>query len=121
MLQPTTTAVAQVRSGALIALGTTGTRRLPMLPDTPTIAEIVPGFAADGWQGMLMPAGTPPAVIERLNREINAILALPETAERFTSLGIQPWTSTPEQMQAQITADIAKWGKVIRDARIEAQ
>jgi tripartite-type tricarboxylate transporter receptor subunit TctC len=121
MLQPTTTAVAQVRSGALIALGTTGTKRLPMLPDTPTIAEIVPGFAADGWQGVMVPAGTPPAVITRLNREINAILALPETAERFAGLGIQPWTSTPEQMQAQISGDIVKWGKVIREARIEAQ
>jgi tripartite-type tricarboxylate transporter receptor subunit TctC len=121
MLQPTTTAVAQVKSGTLIALGTTGTQRLPMLPDVPTIAEVVPGFAADGWQGLMVPAATPQPVIERLNKEMGAILALPETADRFGKLGIQPWPSTPQQMQTIIEADIQKWGKVIRDARIEAQ
>ncbi len=121
MLQPTTTAVAQVKRGTLIALGTTGTKRLPMLPDVPTVAEIVPGFAADGWQGMMVPAGTPAAIVERLNREIAAILALPETAERFASLGIEAWPTTPQQMQAVIQADTVKWGKVIREARIEAQ
>jgi tripartite-type tricarboxylate transporter receptor subunit TctC len=121
ILQPTTTAVVQVQKGTLIALGTTSTQRLPSLPDVPTIAEVVPGFAADGWQAVQVPAGTPPAVIERLNREINAILALPETAERFGTLGIQAWPSTPQQMQALIQADTAKWGKVIREARIEAQ
>lgn len=121
MLQPTTTAVAQVKKGTLIALGTTGTKRLALLPDVPTIAEVVPGFAADGWQGMLVPAGTPQPIVDRLNREIAAILALPETAERFATLGIEPWTSTPQQMQGIIEADAQKWGKVIRDARIEAQ
>ena len=121
ILQPTTTAVAQVKAGTLIALGTTSAKRLPMLPDVPSIAEVVPGFAADGWQGMLVPAGTPPAIIERLNKEITAILALPETVERFAALGIEPWTSTPQQMQDTITADIEKWGKVIREAGIQAQ
>jgi len=121
MLQPTTTALAQVQKGTLIALGTTSTKRLSMLPDVPSIDEIIPGFAADGWQGLMVPAGTPSPVVERLNRGIAAILAMAETTERFASLGIEPWPSSPQQMGAVIEQDTAKWGKVIRNARIEAQ
>jgi len=121
MFQPTTTAVAQIRKGALIGLGTTGDRRLAVLPDVPAISEVLPGFAADGWQGLMVPAGTPEAVVGRLNREVAAVLALPETAERFAGLGIEAWPSSPAGMGKVIAADTAKWGKVIRDASIEAQ
>lgn len=120
MFQPTTTAVAQVRKGSLIALGTTGTKRLAALPDTPAISEVLPRFAADGWQGLMVPAGTPAAVVERLNKDMAAILALPETAERFSTLGIEAWHSSPQKMQDTIAADSVKWGKVIQAARIEA-
>jgi tripartite-type tricarboxylate transporter receptor subunit TctC len=121
ILQPTTTAIEQSKKGNVIPLGSTGEKRLALLPNVPTIAEVVPGFAADGWQGMMAPAGTPPAIITRLNQEILAVLALPETAERFASLGIEAWPSSPKQMESTITADIGKWGKVIRDAGIEPQ
>jgi tripartite-type tricarboxylate transporter receptor subunit TctC len=121
MFQPTTTALAQIKKGALIGLGTTSPQRLAALPDVPSIQEVLPHFAADGWQGVMAPAGTPRPVIERLNRELQAILALPETTERFASLGINAWHSSPEKMQETIAADTAKWGKVIREARIEAQ
>ncbi len=121
ILQPTTTALTQIKSGTLIGLGSTGTQRLPALPDMPTIGEIVPGFEADGWQGLMAPAGTPSAAIDRINREMAAILAQPDTVERFTALGIQAWPSTPQKMQEVITADIQKWGKVIRDAGVVPQ
>jgi len=121
ILQPTTTAIEQSRKGAVIPLGSTGEKRLALLPNVPTIAEVVPGFAADGWQGMMAPAGTPPAIITRLNAEIAAVLALPETAERFAGLGIEAWPSSPKQMETVIAADIVKWGRVIREARIEPQ
>ena len=121
MVQPTTTAVPQIKSGKLIGLGTTSTKRLAVLPDVPPIAEVVPGFAADGWQGLMAPAGTPPAIVERLRAEVAAILGLPETTERLSALAIEAWPSTPQQMQATIATDTAKWGKVIADARIEAQ
>lgn len=121
MVQPTTTAVPQIKSGKLIGLGTTSTKRLSVLPDVPPIAEAVPGFAADGWQGLMAPAGTPPAIVERLRAEVAAVLALPETTERLSALAIGAWPSTPQEMQATIVADTAKWGKVIADARIEAQ
>ncbi len=91
------------------------------LPNVPSIAEVVPGFAADGWQGMLMPAGTPVALAERFGREIAALLAPPETGERFATLGIEAWPSTPRLMESVIAADIVKWGNVIRGAKIELQ
>jgi tripartite-type tricarboxylate transporter receptor subunit TctC len=121
IFQPTTTAVAQVKSGAVIGLGTTSPKRLAVLPEVPSIAEVLPGFRADGWQGMMAPAGVPAPIVDKLNKAIAGILAMPETNERFAALGIVAWTSTPQQMQDTVTADIAKWGKVIRDARIEAQ
>jgi tripartite-type tricarboxylate transporter receptor subunit TctC len=121
ILQPTTTAIEQSKKGTVIPLGSTGEKRLALLPNVPTIAEVVPGFAADGWQGMMAPAGTPPAIINRLNQEIIAVLALPETAERFAGLGIEAWPSTPKQMDTVIAADVLKWGTVIRNAKIEPQ
>jgi len=121
ILQPTTTAIEQIKSGTVFGLGSTGHKRLPALPEVPAIAEVVPGFEADGWQGLMAPAGTPAAVVERLRKEVVEILALPEVIERFNGLGIQPWTSSPQEMQALIAKDTAKWGEVIRKARIEAQ
>ena len=120
ILQPTTTALEHIKAGAVIALGTTSNRRLPALPNVPSIAEVVPGFEADGWQGVVVPAGTPPQILDRLNREITAVLALPETASRFETLGIQVWSSTASEMGSIIAKDIAKWGRVIRNAGIEA-
>jgi tripartite-type tricarboxylate transporter receptor subunit TctC len=121
MFQPPTNTVPHIRQGTLVALGTTGNKRLPVLPDVPTIAEVLPGFSAEGWQGLMAPAGTPAAVIDRLNREMAAILSLPETTERFAALGIEPMYSTPQKMQQAITDDTRKWKKVILDAHIEVQ
>jgi tripartite-type tricarboxylate transporter receptor subunit TctC len=119
-LEPATTVLEHIKAGTVIPLGTTGKRRLPALPNVPTIAEVVPGFEGDGWQGVEVPAGTPPQIIDRLNSEITAVLALPETAGRFETLGIQVWSSTASEMESIIAADIAKWGRVIRNAGIEA-
>lgn len=121
ILQPTTTAIEQIKKGTVVGLGITSTKRLSSLPGVPSIAEVVPGFAADGWQGMMLPAGSPVALAERMARDIANILALPETGERFAALGIEAWPSSPREMESVIAADIIKWGKVIRGARIEPQ
>lgn len=120
IFQPTTTALEQIKRGTVFGLGITG-KRLPQLPEVPSISEVVPGYAADGWQGVVVRAGTPPAIIETLNREIAAILALPETAETFAKLGIQPSPTSTKEFDALIKADTAKWGEVIRKAGIEAK
>jgi len=118
--QAVTIVLDHIKAGTVIPLGTTGKRRLPALPNVPTIAEVVPGFEGDIWGGVQVPAGTPPQIIDRLNREITAVLALPETAKRFETLGLQTWPSTPSEMESIIAADIAKWGRVIRNAGIKA-
>ena len=121
IVQPTTTAIEQIKKGLLIGLGVTSEKRLALLPNVPSISEVVPGFLADGWQGLVAPAQTPAPIIERINREVAAVLALPETAERFASLGIEAWASSAKNMESVIAADIIKWGKVIRSANIEPQ
>lgn len=121
IVQPTTTAIEQIKKGSLIGLGVTSEKRLALLPNVPSISEVVPGFLADGWQGLVAPAQTPAPIIERINREVAAVLAMPETAERFASLGIEAWASSAKNMESVIAADIIKWGKVIRSANIEAQ
>jgi tripartite-type tricarboxylate transporter receptor subunit TctC len=120
IFQPTTTALEQIKRGTVFGLGITG-ERLPQLPDVPSISEVVPGYAADGWQGVIVRTGTPPAVIETLNREIAAVLALPETAETFARLGIQPSPTGVDEFAALIKSDTSKWGDVIRKAGIEAK
>jgi tripartite-type tricarboxylate transporter receptor subunit TctC len=113
---------AQVRAGKLRGLAVTGTRRLPLLPDVPTVAESgLPGYEATAWHGWLAPAGTPASIITRMQTEVAAILRLPDIRERLARDGIEAVGSTPEQFAAYIRAEIDKWGKVVRDAGIKLE
>lgn len=113
-------ALPLVKAGKLRALGVSTPQRLKLLPDVPPIADTVPGFEVKGWNGILGPAGTPRAIIATLNREIAAIVRTPEFAERLAGDGAAPIGNTPEQFDAIIRADIAKWAKVVKDAGIRA-
>jgi tripartite-type tricarboxylate transporter receptor subunit TctC len=110
-----------IRSGALRALGMTTGARLEVLPDVPTIGETVPGYEVVAWTGIGVPSGTPRAIIERLNREINAGLANPSIKSRLADLTVIPTLYSPAQFGAHWTAETEKWGKVIRAAGIKAQ
>jgi tripartite-type tricarboxylate transporter receptor subunit TctC len=111
---------AQIKAGKLKALATTGARRLLVLPDLPTVAESgYPGFESTAWLGVLAPAGTPKAIIDQLNAQVVKVMALPETRERMAAFGAEITTSTPEQFAAHIRSEIAKLGKVVRDANIK--
>ena len=112
--------VGNVRAGQLRAVGVTGPKRAPALPDVPTLAEGLPGFAVETWFALVAPAGTPRDVRERLNAEIKRALALPDVKQRYTDLGMTADDSTPESVNAYIKSEIAKWTKVIRDADIKA-
>lgn len=116
---PTAIAVmGHVKSGKLRAVGVTGTKRLPSLPDVPTIAETLPGYEAVSWGGVMAPAGTPPEIVKRLNLEINRILKMPDVAEKLESLGAVIVGSTPEEFGEYVKTEIAKWGKVARDNNV---
>ena len=114
--------IGQVKSGALRAVAVTTPKRFEGLPDVPTVIESgLPGYDVASWNGIAAPARTPGPIVERLNREINAVLALPDIRQRFLELGVVPRPSTPAEHKALLVAEIAKWRDVITRARIEKQ
>ena len=114
--------VPQARSGTVRILAVASERRHPALPDVPTVAESgVPGYAATSWNAIAVPAKTPRVVVDRLAREINAVLALPDVREKLAAQGVAARGSTPEEARALLAADIAKWRRVIERSGIERQ
>ena len=111
-----------VKSGKLKALATGGAKRNPVLPDVPTIAEAgVPGYEANNWWGMLAPAGTPPAIVEKLNKAVAAALDSPDLLKQFESEGASVEKMTPAEFGKYIEAEMAKWGRVVKQGHIMAQ
>src|ERR1700709_1755761 len=110
--------IQHIKSGALRALAVTTTDRSPQLPDTPTVAETVPGYEASALFGMGAPKNTPKEIIAKLNSEITAILAEPDMKKRLVELGGEPLIQTPEKFGADIAAETDKWKKVIEGANI---
>jgi tripartite-type tricarboxylate transporter receptor subunit TctC len=119
-MSPLLAAVPQMRSGRLLVIGVTSSQRLPMLPDVPTIAEAaLPGFESMGWFGVLTPARTPRAVVEKLNAEIRHIIAMPDIQERISRDGSTPKTSTPEAFDKFVRDEIAVRKKVFQAAGVK--
>ncbi len=115
------TALPQLKAGRVRALGVGTRERLPFMPDVPPVADTVPGYEVQGWNGMLAPAGTPRAIVDRLNREIVRIVKTPQFAEQFAAEGIVPVGNTPDEFTRVMIADIAKWAKVIKAAGIRGE
>ncbi len=111
-----TSVLPHVRAGKLKALGTSGPQRSRLAPDVPAISETVTGYQAHIWNGLIVPGATPRPLIGRLNQVVVQQLTLPETQNRFTTLGAEVMTSTPQAFDAFIRAEMAKWAKVIKAA-----
>ena len=112
----------QVKSGRLRAIAMTGSRRSPAIPTVPTVAESgVPGYETGSWYGVVVPAGTPKAAIDRLSREIQTIVKSQEVTSRLNEEAVIPVGSTPEAFDKHIRAELARWSKVIRAAKIELE
>src|SRR5262249_16157374 len=111
-----------VRAGTLRALAVTTEQRLATLPDVPTIAELgFPGYEISSWQGLFAPAGTPKEVVAKISAETVAMLKAPDIRQRIAQEGADPLGSMPDAFTARVRAEIAKWGKVVRDAGIGTQ
>jgi len=108
--------LAFIKAGKLRALAVTSTTRAAALPDVPTIADFVPGFEASSWFGLLAPAGTPPAVIAKINGEVAKWLATPEAREKLTAQGANIAGGTSEDFAKHIQAETAKWAKVVKES-----
>jgi tripartite-type tricarboxylate transporter receptor subunit TctC len=106
--------IEHIRSGRLRALGVTAGKRSDALPDVPTIAETVPGYEVDVWNGIVAPRGTPPEIVGTLNRAVNAVLADPRLRARFAELGGAPMPMTPGEFGDLLVAETAKWAKVVK-------
>lgn len=108
------------KAGRVTALATSTGKRAAAMPDLPTIAEAgVPGYVFDPWFGMLTTARTPRPVVAKLNREVTRILGLPDVKERLLALGAEPTPTTPEQFDAHVRSEVAKFRKIIQDAKIK--
>ena len=113
---------AHVKSGKLVGIGVSSQKRISSLPDVPTFIEQgVAGFEAVSWVGIMVPMKTPRPVVDRLYRDIAIVLKEPDVRERFATLGIDPSGNTPEQFGEQIRNDLARWGKVVEQAKIKVE
>jgi tripartite-type tricarboxylate transporter receptor subunit TctC len=113
-------AIPLIQDGKIRALAVSAKKRVSILPDVPTLAEAgLPDQEADTFQAVLVPAGTPKEIVDRLYREITAIVALPDIKQRFEVLGLDPIANTPAEFAAQIKVEIAQWAKVIKGANIK--
>jgi tripartite-type tricarboxylate transporter receptor subunit TctC len=109
--------MVHIKAGKLKALATTGATRSAALPDLPTVSEAgLPGYESTSWNAVFVPAGTPREVIDKLNREINAILQSPETRKYFAEQGAEAGGGTPEQLGALVRSETVKWSKVVKDS-----
>jgi tripartite-type tricarboxylate transporter receptor subunit TctC len=122
MFAPAVASLPLAASGQLVALAVTSARRSALAPDLPTVAESgLPGFEATGWYGLAAPAAVPAAIIARLNAGINRALATPDMVARLAGQGLEPVGGPPEEASARIASDVARWGRIIRDAGIKVQ
>jgi len=112
------TAMPLARAGRLHALAVTGAQRNPAAPEVPAIAETLPGFEVTNWIGIFAPAGTSPEIVAKLNAEIMRIMKLPEVQARLVTEGAKSRANTPAEFGAFQKTEMAKWGKLIREARI---
>jgi tripartite-type tricarboxylate transporter receptor subunit TctC len=116
-----TQAIEYVRDRRLRALAVSSATRSEVLPDVPAVGESVPGYDASGWFGICAPAATPTVIIDKLNNEINAIVAEPDTRGRLVGLGVRPLSMTSAQFGKLIADDTEKWAEVIRSANIKIE
>ena len=117
-VMPMATTLPLVEGGQLKALAISGAKRSPAMPSVPTVGETLPGFVSTSWQGYFVPAGTPREIVIKLQQETAKVLKLPDVIERLRTGGNEGIGSTPEEFEALFRADIAKFAKIIADAKI---
>jgi tripartite-type tricarboxylate transporter receptor subunit TctC len=121
MMAPLITVMPMVQDGRLRALAVSGRHPSPVAPELPTIAEILPGFSAVSWYGVLAPAKTPAAVIERLNAELDHIVHEPETEKRFAAIGGEAIGGPPSTLASLIREEIPRWRRVAKEAGVHIE
>ena len=122
MMDALNSAAPNVKAGKVKALGIASLKRNPELPDVPTLAEQgVSGCEFSQWIAFFLPANTPRAIVDKLNADLNRVLANPEVRDKFARIGLQAAPGKPEELEAMLRADLARWTKVARDAHIKLE
>jgi tripartite-type tricarboxylate transporter receptor subunit TctC len=121
MFETATLILPQIQAGKLVALAVSSRQPVDFLPGVPTISQFVPGVDYQSWLGIAAPAATPPAVIERLNREFHKVLEQPDVRKRLTELGGGAAPTTPQAMRAEVESQILRWRSLVESRGIEKQ
>lgn len=112
---------SHVKAGKLKALAVSSAKRLPDMPNLPTVGEVIPGFVAGGYQGMFAPAATPPEVVRRINADLVQVLAMPDVKARLVELGAEPMAGSPEAMRTFLREDRERWAGVVKQYNIKVE
>jgi tripartite-type tricarboxylate transporter receptor subunit TctC len=115
-VQSLPSSIAHIRSGKIKVLGVVNPKRVPALPDAPTIGDTVRGFGATPWYGLFAPAGTPKAIITQLNAEIAKALESKDAQDRLAGVGCEPFKSTPEQFATLVREDLPRWARIVKES-----
>jgi tripartite-type tricarboxylate transporter receptor subunit TctC len=116
-----TNTLSHIRAGKLRALAVCSLSRASHLPNVPSMSDFIPGFEANGWNGIAAPKGTPAAIVNKLNTEINAVFAEPAIAAKVNELGAEVFRKSPAEFSAQVTAEVSRWEKVVKFANIKPE
>jgi tripartite-type tricarboxylate transporter receptor subunit TctC len=121
MISGVSTGLPYIKQRQVRAIGVTSPKRLPQLPDVPTVADTVPGYEAGSWYAVLTRAGTPRAIVERLNREAEKAIRSPDVNGKLVSAGVDPDPISPEELAKKIRLETERWGKVVKAAGLKLQ
>ena len=114
--------IGQIKAGTVAPIAVTGLKPSSLLPGVPTVAESgAPGFEVNVWFGLQMPAGTPKAIVDQVNRQLATIYREPDITKRFNDAGVEVVAGTPEEFSALLKSEVAKWGKVVQDANVKIE
>jgi tripartite-type tricarboxylate transporter receptor subunit TctC len=125
-LEASTTAIPTIKNGKIKALATSGPERIPALPDLPTLTEFRSdldpnGATGNSWHGVFAPAGTPDAIVTRLNTELVKIVKTPDMQARLRTLGLTPTGTSAEHLASQLASDYGYWGKIVRELNVKVE
>jgi tripartite-type tricarboxylate transporter receptor subunit TctC len=115
------TALANVKGGKVVAIAVSSAKRTSLAPELPTVAETLPGFEADSWTGLVVPAGTPPAVVARLQAEVAKMVAAPDVRERFATMGAEGVGSTSAEFAKYLAEETARYAKLVKEANLKLE
>ncbi len=115
------TAMANAKAGKLVPIAVSTAKRTPLAPELPTVAETIPGFEADSWTGLMVPAGTSPAVVARIQSEVAKIVASDEMRQRFATMGAEGVASTPADFKAFLDNETARYAKLVKEANLKLE